>query len=229
MGQKVHPKAFRLVMTKNWNSKWFADRNYADLLEQDVRVRQTVLRLLKDASVSRIEIERGANTATVTIATSRPGVVIGRGGAGVETLRLAIAKVVKVRGKGALKLNIEEVGRPNLDAQIVVKGIIDQLQKRLPFRRILRTTVEQVQRAGADGVRVMLSGRLNGNEIARTEHLGWGSVPLQTMRADIDYGRGAAHTTYGTIGVKVWIYKGDVFEQPPVTAHRFPIGQGRER
>lgn len=229
MGQKVHPKSFRLAVTKNWNSKWFADRDYSTLLKEDVRIRKTVSEVLKDAGISRVEIERGANTVTVTIATSRPGVVIGRGGTGVETLRQSLIKVVRAKAKGALKLNIEEVGRPNLDAQIVVKGIVDQLQKRLPFRRILRTTVEQVQRAGADGVKVMLSGRLNGAEIARTEQLAWGSIPLQTLRADIDYGRGAARTTYGTIGVKVWIYKGDVFEQPQIAAHRFPIGQGRGR
>jgi small subunit ribosomal protein S3 len=227
MGQKVHPKAFRLALTKAWNSKWFAGRDYARLLKEDTQIRKTITDQLKDAGVSRVEIERGANTVTVTIATSRPGVVIGRGGAGVEVLRKSLARVVQVKTKGALKLNIEEVGRPNLDAQIVVKGMIDQIQKRMPFRRILRTTVEQVQRAGADGVRVMLSGRLNGAEIARTEQLAWGSIPLQTLRADIDFGRGAARTTYGAIGVKVWIYKGDVFEQPNISAHRFPIGQGR--
>ncbi len=228
MGQKVHPKAFRLGITKEWNSKWFAGRNFAALLEEDVRIRKAVSTLLKDAGISRVEIERSANTLTVTIATSRPGVVIGKGGAGVEVLRKALVKIIRsVKGKGALKLNVEEVGRPYLDAQIVAKGMVDQLLKRLPFRRILRTTVEQVQRAGADGVRVMMAGRLNGSEIARTEHLAWGSIPLQTLRADIDYGRAAARTTYGTIGVKVWIYKGDVFEQPKISAHRFPIGQGR--
>lgn len=208
----------RLALNKSWDSKWFARKDYRRLLRQDVEIREFVRRQLKDAGLSHIEIERSANTITISIFTSKPGVVIGRGGQAAEQLKRQLKERLMGKAKLALKLNVQEVDKPDLNAQIVARSMIDQLERRLPFRRILKQTVSQVMRAGAKGVRVQVSGRLNGAEIARTEHLSQGSIPLQTLRADIDYARGGAHTTYGSIGVKVWIYKGDVFRQPVTTA-----------
>lgn len=211
MGQKVHPKSFRLGVTAAYNSRWFSARNYAGLLKQDVTIRKYLLKKLPNAGVAKIDIERSLQNLTVTIHTSKPGVVIGRGGQGIESLRLGIRRLLMGQGKHNVKLNVQEVDKPELAAQIVVGNIAEQIEKRLPFRRVMKNTIEQVMSAGAKGVKVMLAGRLNGAEIARTEMLTQGSLPLQTLRAAVDYGRGEAHTTYGKIGIKVWIYTGEVF------------------
>lgn len=214
MGQKVHPKAIRLGVIKTWDSKWFARKDYRQLLQQDVEIRSFLKKKLKDAGLSHIEIERSANTITITIFTSKPGVVIGRGGQGTEDLKKQLKQMLMGKTKQTLRLNVQEIDKPDLNAQVILASMIEQVERRMPFRRVLKQTVGQVMRAGAKGVKVQLSGRLNGAEIARTEHLGDGSIPLQTLRADIDYARGMAHTTYGSIGAKVWIYKGEVFNQP---------------
>lgn len=211
MGQKVNPRIFRIGVNKTWNSRWFTKASFGAFLQQDEGIRKFIKKKFRSGGVASIEIARAANALTVTIATSRPGVIIGRGGAGVEDLKKEIQTKVLKNPKAALRLNIEEVNKPDLNAELVVQSVIDQLEKRLPFRRVLKQTVERVKRAGAQGVRVMVAGRLNGAEIARTEALHAGSIPLHTLRADIDYSRGAAHTTYGTIGIKVWIYKGQIF------------------
>lgn len=211
MGQKVHPKAFRIGTTQSWRSRWFAKKNFSQFLQQDLAIRKYLQKKLLEGGVADITIERSGTSITVTIHTSKPGVVIGRGGSGVEELRKEIAKKF-LNAKDQLKLSIEEISQPSLNAQIVCQNAIEQIEKRLPFRRILKQSVDQVQKAGAQGVKVMVAGRLGGAEIARTEKLVWGSLPLQTLRADIDYARGTARTTYGAIGVKVWIYKGNVFK-----------------
>lgn len=211
MGQKVHPKSFRLGVTKQWNSRWFATREYPKLLEQDVRIRKFLKTKLTNAGVAGVEIERSLQNLIVTIHTSKPGVVIGRGGQGIELLRKGLQQMLMGRGKFNLKLNIQEVQKPEQSSQIMVEHIADQLQKRIPFRRVMKQAIEQIMQSGALGVKIQVAGRLNGAEIARTEVLGEGSLPLQTLRAAIDYGRGEAQTTYGKIGVKVWIYKGQVF------------------
>ncbi len=211
MGQKVHPKSFRLPITGAYNSRWFSARAYPQLLKQDVEIRKYLMSKLTSAGLARIEIERSLQNVTVTIHTSKPGVVIGRGGQGIETLRQDIRRLHMGQGKYNVKLNVQEIDKPELNAQVVVGNIAEQIEKRLPFRRIMKNTIEQVMGAGAKGVKVMLAGRLNGAEIARTEMLSNGSLPLQTLRAGIDYGRGEAHTTYGKIGIKVWIYTGEVF------------------
>ncbi len=212
MGQKVHPRAFRLGVIGSWNAKWFAGRNYSRLLREDVTIRSYLNKRLRDAGIAGVEIERSSNGLIVTVHTSRPGMVIGRGGAGADKLKQELLRLIASgQKKTNLKLNIQEVQNPDQNAQVVVRSVVDQIEKRLPFRRVLKHTVDQVMRSGALGVKVMLAGRLNGAEIARTEKLSRGTIPLQTLRADVDFGRGAAHTTYGQIGVKVWIYRGQVF------------------
>ncbi len=211
MGQKVHPKSFRLPITGDYNSRWFSARDYPQLLKQDVEIRKYLMGKLANAGLARIEIERSLQNVTVTIHSSKPGVVIGRGGQGIEILRQDIRRLHMGRGKYNVKLNVQEIDKPELNAQVMVGNMAEQIEKRLPFRRIMKNTIEQVMGAGAKGVKVMLAGRLNGAEIARTEMLSNGSLPLQTLRAGIDYGRGEAQTTYGKIGIKVWIYTGEVF------------------
>lgn len=212
MGQKVHPIAFRLGVNRPWSAKWFARGNYSDLLREDIEVRKFLTVKLRDAGLASIDIERSTNGVIIGISTSRPGMVIGRGGTGVEQLKKQIARIIgKGKRKVDVKVNIQEVQNPDQNAQVVVGSIIEQIEKRLPFRRIMKHTIDQVMRSGAQGAKVMLSGRLNGAEIARTEKLASGKIPLQTLRADVDYARGAAHTTYGAIGVKVWVYRGEVF------------------
>jgi small subunit ribosomal protein S3 len=182
------------------------------LLREDIEVRKFLTTKLRDAGLASIDIERSTNGVIISIMTSRPGMVIGRGGTGVEQLKKQIARIIgKGKRKVDVKVNIQEVQNPDQNAQVVVGSIIEQIEKRLPFRRIMKHTVDQVMRSGAQGAKVMLSGRLNGAEIARTEKLANGKIPLQTLRADVDYARGAAHTTYGAIGVKVWVYRGEVF------------------
>lgn len=214
MGQKVHPTAFRLGVNKPWNSKWFSRQNYSGLLREDVEVRKHLTKKLQESGLSAIDIERSMNGVAITIHTSRPGMVIGRGGTGVEQLKRELTRIIgKGKRKVDVKVNIQEVQNPDQNAQVIVNNVIDQIQKRLPFRRVIKHTIEQIMRSGAQGAKVMLSGRLNGAEIARSEKLSSGKIPLQTLRADIDYARGAAHTTYGAIGVKVWVYRGEVFSK----------------
>lgn len=213
MGQKVHPKIFRIGVNKTWSSRWFTKNSFGAYLQQDEAIRTFIKKKFKSGGIALIEIARTANAVTITIATSRPGVIIGRGGAGAEELKKEILQKVFRNVKTALRLNIEEAEKPDINAELITQSVIDQLEKRLPFRRVLKQTVERVKRAGALGVRVMVAGRLNGAEIARTESLHTGSIPLHTLRADIDYARGSAHTTYGSIGVKVWVYKGQIFDK----------------
>jgi len=212
MGQKVHPKIFRIGVIDSWQSKWCAKKDYAELLEQDVKIRDYVRRKLKQASVAAVEIERSGETVTVNIYTSKPGVVIGRGGTGVEEIKKEITKKL-VDKKVTLNVNIQEVSEPNLNAQLVAQSIIEQLEKRIPFRRTVKRAVEQVRRAGAKGIKIIVGGRLDGSEIARKETFTKGSIPLHTLRANIDYARETAFTTYGTVWIKVWIYRGDVFKK----------------
>jgi small subunit ribosomal protein S3 len=217
MGQKVHPRSFRLGITSDWNAKWFATRDFPKFLRQDVMIRSYLKVKLPAAGVARVDVERSTQNLTVTIHTSKPGMVIGRGGQGIEILRKGLQRMFMGQGKYNIRLSIQEVTKPELSAQIMVGNIAEQLSKRLPFRRVMKQSIEQIMQAGAQGVKITLAGRLNGADIARTEMLTQGSLPLQTLRAQIDYGRGEAHTTYGQIGVKVWIYKGKVFakDQPP--------------
>ncbi len=209
MGRKVHPTSFRLGIIKDWQSRWFADRNYSDLLLEDVRIRKTVGQRLTGASLSKIEIQRSANQIEVTLHTAKPGVVIGKGGTAVDLLRKDLETMT---GK-KVKINIEEVKQPELDAYLVAESIAEQISRRVSYRRAMKQSVLRAQRSGAKGVRVRISGRLGGAEMARSVWEREGRVPLHTIRADIDYGQVHAHTTYGRIGVKVWIYKGDVIER----------------
>jgi small subunit ribosomal protein S3 len=211
MGQKVHPTGFRLGIASDWTSKWYAQgRAYADLLNNDLEVRDFIKRKLAHASVSRIQIARPARAAVVTIHTARPGIVIGKKGEDIEKLRREVAERMGLEPNN-VKVNIEEVRKPEVDAQLVAEGIAQQLEKRIMFRRAMRRAVGNAMRLGALGVKVNVGGRLNGAEIARSEWYREGRVPLHTLRADIDYGFAEARTTYGVIGIKVWIYKGDVF------------------
>jgi small subunit ribosomal protein S3 len=212
MGQKVHPIGIRLGITKEWASKWFADsQNYPDYIEQDHRVREFLRVKLKDASVSRVHIERPAKRANITIHTARPGIVIGKKGEDIEKLRGQVARLLGMPLHD-VRLNISEIRKPELDAQLVAEGIAQQLERRVQFRRAMRRAVTNTMRLGAEGVKVKVSGRLNGAEIARSEWYREGRVPLHTLRADIDYGLAEARTTYGVIGVKVWVFRGEVFD-----------------
>jgi small subunit ribosomal protein S3 len=214
MGQKVNPVGIRLGITRDWTSKWYANkRNFPSFVLQDWQVRDFLRKKLAEASVSRIHIERAARKANITIHTARPGVVIGKKGEDIERLRQEVAKLMKM-GFNDVRLNIAEIRKPEVDAQLVAEGIAQQVERRVMFRRAMKRAVMNTMRSGALGVKVRLSGRLNGSEIARTEWTREGRIPLHTFRADIDYGTAEAHTTYGVIGVKVWIFKGEVFDQP---------------
>src|SRR6478735_3405887 len=215
MGQKVNPVAIRLGITRDWVSKWYANKKQFPLqVHTDFRVRQFLKAKLADASVSRILIDRAAKRVNITIQTARPGIVIGKKGEDIEKLRAETAKMLKLPA-GDIRLNISEIRKPELDAQLVADGIAQQIEKRVMFRRAMKRAVMSTMRSGALGVKVRLSGRLNGSEIARTEWAREGRVPLHTFRADIDYAHAEAHTTYGVIGVKVWIFKGEVFDVVP--------------
>ena len=209
MGQKVHPTGIRLGITKDWNSKWYASKNYAQLLNQDINLRKDLKRKLMSAAVSRIQIERPANNAVVTIFTARPGVIIGKKGGGIETLRSEISAQLGV----PVHLNIEEIRKPELDSTLVAEGIAQQLEQRVMFRRAMKRAVTSAIKSGAKGIKICVSGRLGGAEIARSEWYREGRVPLHTFRADVDYGTAEAKTTYGIIGVKVWIFKGEILPQ----------------
>jgi len=213
MGQKVHPKIFRTGQSQiyTWNSKWFAKKDYVARLRQDVDIRNFLKKTLKEAAVAKIEIERTANAVTVIIHSAKPGLIIGHAGTGIEDLRKKI-KEKFLDKKTTLNLNVQEVQNPSTSAEVVLQSMIADIEKRIPFRRVLKQAIGRVERAGAKGVKVVASGRLDGAEIAREETLSWGSIPLHTLRADIDYAGGAAFTIYGAVGLKVWIYKGEVFK-----------------
>jgi len=209
MGQKVHPIGIRLGISKDWNSTWYAERgDYAEMLNSDLAVRAYLQKTLKQAAVSRIQIERPAKTARITIHTARPGIVIGKKGEDIERLR----KEVTARMGVPTHISVAEIRKPELDAQLVAEGIAQQLERRIMFRRAMKRAVQNSMRLGALGIKVKLSGRLNGADIARSEWYREGQVPLHTLRADVDYGVVEAGTTYGILGVKVWIYKGEVFD-----------------
>jgi small subunit ribosomal protein S3 len=209
MGRKVHPLGFRLGIIKDWQSRWYADRNYAELAYEDAMIRKSVSQRLSNASLSKIEIQRSANQVEVTLHTAKPGVVIGKQGASVDELKNSLEAMTGKR----VKVNIEEVKQPELDAYLVAESIAEQLSRRVSYRRAVKQAVLRARRAGAKGVRVRVSGRLGGAEMARAVREMEGRVPLHTIRADIDYGLVHAHTTYGRIGVKVWIYRGEVIER----------------
>jgi small subunit ribosomal protein S3 len=216
MGQKVHPIGIRLGIVKDWSSKWYADtKTFPEYVRLDAQLRTFIKKKLKDASVSRIYIERPAKKANITIFTARPGIVIGKKGEDIEKLRTEVAKMIEMNVND-VRINISEVRKPELDAQLVAEGIAQQLERRVMFRRAMKRAVTNTMRVGAEGIKVKVGGRLNGAEIARSEWYREGRVPLHTLRADIDYGFAEAHTTYGVIGVKVWIFKGEIFEKPEI-------------
>ncbi len=208
MGQKTHPRGFRLGIIKPWKSRWYAERNFGDLLKEDETIRKYLSKRLSHASVSEVEIDRKPQKIVVTIHTARPGVVIGKQGSEVDKLRDELALLTK----SEVSINVEEVKRPELDAQLVADNVAHQLVQRISFRRAMKRAVQAAMRAGAEGIKIQCGGRLGGAEIARTEGYHEGRVPLHTLRADIDYAQSTARTTYGTIGVKVWIFKGEVIE-----------------
>ena len=209
MGQKIDPRGFRLCVNKNWSSKWFANsQNFAGMLKEDIEVRDFLKKKLSHASVSRVVIERPAKSARITIHSARPGVVIGKKGEDIELLKQELARRMGV----PVHVSIEEVRKPEIDAQIIADGIAAQLEKRVMFRRAMKRAMQNAMRMGAQGIKIMSSGRLNGIEIARSEWYREGRVPLHTLRADVDYATSEAKTTYGIIGVKVWVYKGEVFD-----------------
>jgi small subunit ribosomal protein S3 len=218
MGQKIHPTGFRLAVTRDWSSRWYANsKNFPTMLNEDVQVRDYLKEKLKHASVGRVLIERPAKNARVTVFSARPGVVIGKKGEDIDLLRTALQKIMRV----PVHVNIEEIRKPELDAQLIADSITQQLEKRIMFRRAMKRAMQNAMRLGAQGIKIMSSGRLNGAEIARREWYREGRVPLHTLRADIDYATSEALTTYGIIGVKVWVFKGEILnrgEQPEVTA-----------
>jgi small subunit ribosomal protein S3 len=225
MGQKVNPVGIRLGITRDWTSKWYANtRSFPGYVHQDWQVREFLKKKLSEASVSRIHIERAARKANITILTARPGVVIGKKGEDIERLRLEVAKMMGMPVSD-VRINISEIRKPEVDAQLVAEGIAQQIERRVMFRRAMKRAVMNTMRSGALGVKVRVSGRLNGSEIARTEWYREGRIPLHTFRAEIDYGLAESRTTYGVIGVKVWIFKGEVFAQgdaPPEAAEAAP-------
>jgi small subunit ribosomal protein S3 len=210
MGHKIHPTGFRIGVIYDWQGKWYADKNYTELLHEDERIRNLIYRTLSDASVSKVEIDRNANQASVTIYTAKPGIVIGRGGQKVDELRNNLERLTNRR----VRVNIQEIRVPEMDANLVARSIADLLQRRVAFRRAMKQSVQRTMQRGAKGIKVRVGGRLGGAEMSRKETEMDGSVPLHTLRADIDYGFAEAHTTFGRIGVKVWIYKGEILPPP---------------
>ncbi len=206
MGQKVNPIGMRVGIIRDWESKWYADKDYAELLHEDLRVREYITKRLSDASVSKVEIERAANRINISVHTAKPGMVIGKGGTEVEALRKALNQLTGKR----VHINIIEIKRADLDAKLVAENIARQLENRVSFRRAQKQAIQRTMRSGAQGIKTQVSGRLGGADIARAEHYSEGTVPLHTLRADIDYAHAEADTTYGKLGVKVWIYRGEV-------------------
>jgi small subunit ribosomal protein S3 len=216
MGQKINPIGFRLAVNRNWNSRWYAsNRTFAPMLADDIKVREYLRKKLSHASVGRVVIERPAKDARITIFSARPGVVIGKKGEEIEALKVQLKRIMGVQ---QVHVSIEEIRKPEIDAQLIADSIAQQLEKRIMFRRAMKRAMQNAMRLGAQGIKIMSSGRLNGIEIARTEWYREGRVPLHTLRADIDYGFGEAKTTYGVIGIKVWVYKGDVMPKSEAPA-----------
>lgn len=212
MGHKVHPQIFRTGVLFPWTSRWVSTQHYAQYLEQDVRIREYLLSTFKEAHIDSVFIERGPKHVTVTVFAAKPGLIIGRGGQGLDGLRKDIErKFLKMSSK--VKLNIQDVGNPSLSAHVVAHAVCKDIENRIPFRRVMKQNIERIMKAGAQGVKIGMAGRLNGVEIARREKLAAGKVPLITLRSNVDYAYMIAHTIYGTIGVKVWIYKGESFER----------------
>jgi len=210
VGQKVHPIGFRLGIIRDWDAKWYAERNYTELLQEDLQIRKIINDKFTDAGISTIEIDRSGTQTSVTVHTSRPGIVIGRSGSRVDELRRELEKAIGRR----LRLNIQEIRQPELDAYLVARSLADSLERRVSYRRAIKEAISRTMQRGAEGIKITVAGRLGGAEIARKETEKAGRVPLHTLRADIDYGQAEAHTTFGRIGVKVWIYRGDVLPAP---------------
>jgi len=206
LGQKIHPHGLRVGIIKDWDSRWYSNKDFADLLLEDFKLREYIKKKLFAASISRIEIERAAKRIRLTINTAKPGMVIGKGGSGVDELKTELEKMTDKQ----VSINVIEIKNPDIDAQLVAENIASQLERRISFRRAMKQSISRALRSGAEGIKTMVSGRLGGAEIARSEMYHEGTIPLQTLRAEIDYGFAEAHTTYGRIGVKVWIYKGEV-------------------
>ncbi len=222
MGQKVNPIGLRVGINRTWDSRWYANRDYADKLVEDLKLREFILEHLKSAGISKVIIERAAKNTKVTVHTARPGVIIGKKGADIEKLRNQLAR----RAGNEVSLNIVEVRKPELDAQLAAENVAQQLERRVSFRRAMKRAVQSAMRLGAEGIRINVSGRLGGADIARTEWYREGRVPLHTLRADLDYGTAEALTTYGIIGVKIWIYKGDIMEHDPMARDKRLAAQG---
>ncbi|MCF8495471.1 MAG: 30S ribosomal protein S3 [Alphaproteobacteria bacterium] len=216
MGQKVNPIGLRVGINRTWDSRWYADRDYAKRLIEDLKLREYVQERLKAAGISKVIIERAAKNTRVTVHTARPGVIIGKKGADIEKLR----RDLSLHANGEVSLNIVEVRKPEIDAQLVAEGVAQQLERRVSFRRAMKRAVQNALRYGAGGIRINVSGRLGGTDIARTEWYREGRVPLHTLRADIDYGTAEALTTFGIIGVKIWLYKGDIMEHDPLAREK---------
>jgi small subunit ribosomal protein S3 len=213
MGQKISPISLRIGIQKDWLSRWFGGKKYIPFLKDDLKVRTFLEKKLKGMSIADIQIERGTDMLNIIINTARPGLLIGRGGSGIEDLKKAIQRVLKK--KVAIRLEVQEIKYPELSAAVMAESIVEQIEKRIPFRRIMKMSLQKIMsNKQVKGAKVFMGGRLDGAEIARSEHLEEGNLPLQTLRADIDYAKATAHTTYGTIGIKVWIYKGEKFQEP---------------
>ncbi|MEM1398482.1 MAG: 30S ribosomal protein S3 [Pseudomonadota bacterium] len=225
MGQKVNPIGLRLGINRTWDSRWYADRDYADRLHEDLRLREFLDTRLRQAGLSKTVIERPARRARVTIHTARPGVVIGKKGADIEKLRLQLAKMTG----GDVSLNIVEIRKPEIDARLVAENIANQLERRVAFRRAMKRAVQNAMRLGAQGIRINCAGRLGGAEIARTEWYREGRVPLHTLRADVDYGHAEAKTTYGIIGIKTWVFRGEIMAHDPMAQDKRAAEQGGVR
>lgn len=227
MGQKVNPHGLRLGVIKTWDAKWYAGKDYVENLHEDIKLRDYIKNKLYTAGVSRIEIERAANRVRITIHTAKPGMVIGRGGSNIEELKKGLKSITSKN----VDVNIAEIKQAEMDATLVAENIASQLERRIAFRRAMKQSVTRTMRMGAKGIKVMVSGRLGGAEIARTEGYREGSIPLHTLRADIDYGTAEAHTTYGRIGVKVWIYKGEVLPEKamPKAKQNAAVSEGSEK
>lgn len=213
MGRKVHPIGFRLGIIKDWQARWYAEKGYRDQVHEDRRLRQMVTQRLSEASIAMVELERSANQVSVTIHTAKPGIVIGRGGQKVEELRQALER----ESAKKVRLNIQEIRQPEMNAQLVARNVVEQLEKRVAYKRALKQSVQRTMRLGAKGVKIEVAGRLGGAEMKRRAWEKLGRLPLQTLRADIDYGQAEAHTTFGLIGVKAWIYKGEILPPPKRT------------
>lgn len=224
MGQKVHPHGIRLGIVKTWDAKWYADKDFAKNLHEDIKIRKELKKQLMASGVSRIETERSKNRLKLTIHTAKPGMVIGRGGSGIEQIKDSLKKFTDKK----LDINISEIKQPDLDATLVAENIAAQLERRIAFRRAMKQSVGRTMRLGAKGIKIMCSGRLGGAEIARSESYREGSIPLHTLRADIDYGFAEANTTYGRIGIKVWIFKGEILPERKVKAESVQPDEGSD-